>query len=292
MSEQISEKPFAEKKKINIRGHQMAYIDEGKGTPIIFQHGNPASSYLWRNIMPYLKGKGRLIAPDLMGMGDSEKLDPSLGKNRYSYSEQYNYFTELINTLCPNEKVILVLHDAGSLVGFNWANKHRDLVIGIAYMESIVAPLEMNDFPKFMQIDLPPDGLEGTLKDPPFLVEKLLLTKREFTEFEKSVYRAPFKNVGEDCRPVISFDIPVNGYPEYTTKISADYSEWMSTNELPKLLIKGDPGYLIRNRTYEICKKWKNQTEVNVKGRHFIQEICPKEIGEAIAKFVDKILNK
>ena len=114
-----------------------------------------------------------------MGMGDSEKLDPSLGKNRYSYSEQYNYFTELINIFCPNEKVILVIQDVGSLVGFNWANKHRDLIIGIAYMESIVAPLEMNDFPKFMQIDLPPEGLEGTLNQPPFLVEKITFNRKK-----------------------------------------------------------------------------------------------------------------
>lgn len=191
----ISEKPFAEKKFKTVRGHKMAYIDEGEGTPIIFQHGNPASSYLWRNVMPFLKGKGRLIAPDLMGMGDSEKLDPALGKNRYCYDEQYQYFTELINLLCPNQKVILVIHDAGSLVGFHWAEQHRDLVLGIAYMESIVAPLVLDDFPKFMQVDMP-NGLEGTLNQPPFLVEKLLLTERQYTKTEEEYYRAPFKNVG------------------------------------------------------------------------------------------------
>ena len=228
-------------------------------------------------------------------MGDSEKLDPSLGKNRYSFLEQYNYFSELINFLCPNEKVILVLHDAGSLIGFHWANNHRDLLIGIAYMESIVCPLELNDFPKEMQVDLPENGLEGTLNQPPFLLENFLLKERKYTQVEENYYRAPFRNPGEDCRPIISFDIPVKEDKNFvcdTLKFSQEYSEWMSTNELPKLLIKADPGYLIRNRCYEICKKWKNQTEVNVKGRHFIQEQCPIEVGEAIANFVDKILKK
>ena len=157
-------------------------------------------------------------------------------------------------------------------------------------MESIVAPLLISDFPKFMQIELPPGGLESILQYPPFLVEKLLFGEREFSEKEKSIYYAPFKNLGEDCRPIISFDIPANGQPEYTTKIAKEYSEWMATDDLPKLLIKAEPGYLIRNRTYDICKNWKNQTEVQVKGTHFIQEISPNEIGKAISDFVDKIL--
>lgn len=287
------EQPYAEKKYATVRGHQMAYIDEGEGTPIIFQHGNPASSYLWRNVMPHLEDMGRLIAPDLMGMGDSEKLSPLIGKDRYSLDEQCKYFEELIDLLCPNEKVILVIHDCGSMVAFHWANTHRDRVLGIAYMESIVAPLQLTDFPEATQEqakNMSPDFMEMSLQQQPFLFDGLMFCDREFSAVEKQYYLAPFQTP-EDRRPTISFDMPVNGYPEYSSKLVGEYSRWMSENELPKLLIKAEPGYLIRNnRLYDICRQWKNQIEVTVKGHHFIQETTPDEVGQAIAEFVGGVL--
>lgn len=210
-----SEQSFAAKKYIEIHGHKMAYIDEGEGAPIIFQHGNPASSYLWRNVMRNLRGRGRLIAADFMGMGDSEKLDPALGASRYSFNEQRKYLHGLWEALDLGDEVILVLHDTGSMFGFDWANQHRDRVQGIAYMESIVAPLLVSDFPEYVRAQLKqmtPAGLEASLQVLDFL-EGFLLGARDFSDVEKAHYRAPFLKPGEDRRPMISFDLPLEGQP-------------------------------------------------------------------------------
>ncbi|WP_018607136.1 haloalkane dehalogenase [Uliginosibacterium gangwonense] len=283
-----SEQYFAAKKYLDIHGHRMAYIDEGEGAPIIFQHGNPTSSYIWRNVMRHLRGQGRLIAADFMGMGDSEKLDPALGPSRYNFNEQRKYLHGLWDALDLGNEVILVLHDTGSMFGFDWANQHRDRVQGIAYMESIVAPLYVSDFPEYAQAQLKqmtPEGLEASLQGLDFL-EGFLLGARDFTNVEKAHYHTPFLNPGEDRRPMISFDLPLEGLPEHTNKIVADYSLWLSHSAVPKLLIRAEPGYLLSNRLYDIAKTWPNQTEVTVKGGHYIQETTPDEVGLAIADFV------
>jgi haloalkane dehalogenase len=283
-----SELPFATKKYLDIHGHKMAYIDEGEGPSIVFQHGNPTSSYLWRNVMPHLKGLGRLIAADFMGMGDSEKLNPSLGPSRYSFNEQRKYLHGLWDALDLGDDVILVLHDTGSMFGFDWANQHRGRVQGIAYMESIVAPLLVSDFPEYVQEQLKhmtPEALEASLQGSDFL-EGFLLRSRDFSEAEKAYYRAPFNNPGEDRRPLISFDLPLQGQPDHTVKIAEDYSRWLARSDVSKLLIRAEPGYLLTNRLYDIAKMWPNQTEVTVKGGHYIQETTPDEVGVAIADFV------
>lgn len=287
----ISEQPFAAKKYLDIHGHKMAYIDEGEGPALVFQHGNPASSYLWRNVMRHLKGRGRLIAADFMGMGDSEKLDPALGASRYSFMEQRKYLHGLWDALNLGDEVILVLHDTGSMLGFDWANQHRSRVQGIAYMESIVAPLLVSDFPEYVQAQLKHmtlEGLEASLQGLDFL-EGFLLGARDFTEVEKAHYRAPFLNPGEDRRPQISFDLPIEGQPVHTAKLAEDYSRWLGQSDVPKLLIRAEPGYLLTNRLYDIAKTWPNQTEVTVKGSHYIQETTPNEVGMAIADFVRRL---
>lgn len=286
-----SEQSFAAKKYIEIHGHKMAYIDEGEGAPIIFQHGNPASSYLWRNVMRNLRGRGRLIAADFMGMGDSEKLDPALGASRYSFNEQRKYLHGLWEALDLGDEVILVLHDTGSMFGFDWANQHRDRVQGIAYMESIVAPLLVSDFPEYVRAQLKqmtPAGLEASLQGLDFL-EGFLLGARDFSDVEKAHYRAPFLKPGEDRRPMISFDLPLEGQPAHTVKIAEDYSRWLGQSNVPKLLVRAEPGYLLTNRLYDIAKTWPNQTEVTVKGGHYIQETTPDEVGSAIADFVRRL---
>lgn len=283
-----SEQPFAEKKYLDIHGHRMAYIDEGEGPPIVFQHGNPTSSYLWRNVMPHLEGMGRLIAADFMGMGDSEKLDPALGASRYGFDAQRKYLHGLWDALDLGDEVILVLHDTGSMFGFDWANRHRGRVQGIAYMESIVAALRVSDFPAHVQAQLAhitPEAMEASLQGLDFL-EGFLLGAREFSETEKATYRAPFVHPGEDRRPLISFDLPLEGQPVHTVKIAQDYSRWLGQSDVPKLLIRSDPGYLLSERLYDIAKTWPNQTEVTVQGGHYIQETSPDEVGAAIADFV------
>lgn len=291
----IGTQPFATKKFIEIKGRRMAYIDEGSGDPIVFQHGNPTSSYLWRNVMPHCAGLGRLIACDLIGMGDSAKLSPS-GPERYTYAEQRGFLHGLWEELKLGNKVILVLHDWGSALGFDWANQHRDRVQGIAYMESIVMPIGWEDFPEqvrdVFRAFRSPAGEQLVLKDNVF-VEQVLpgAIMRPMTEAEMTVYRKPFLAEGEDRRPTLSWprQIPIDGEPADVVAIVAEYAAWLTKSSIPKLFVNAEPGALLKGRARDFCRTWPNQTEVTVKGAHFIQEDSPDEIGTAVADFVRRL---
>jgi haloalkane dehalogenase len=284
--------PFARKKSIEVLGRRMAYIDEGEGAPVVFAHGNPTSSYLWRNVMPACRGLGRLIACDMIGMGDSEKL-PDSGPDRYTYAEQRRYLFALWEKLGIEKDVVLVLHDWGSALGFDWANRHRDRVQGIAYMESFVMPLAWDDFPEFAR-DLfrafrSPAGEDLILRDNAFVEQVLPSTiLRRLTDAEMAEYRRPFRNAGEDRRPTLTWprQIPLGGEPADVVKVVRDYSQWLAQGTVPKLYIHGEPGALDNGRPREFCRKWSNQKEVTVKGVHFLQEDSAAEIGAAVADFV------
>ena len=291
----ISTQPFATKKFIEIKGRRMAYIDEGSGDPIVFQHGNPTSSYLWRNVMPHCAGLGRLIACDLIGMGDSDKLSPS-GPERYTYVEQREFLHGLWEELKLGDKVILVLHDWGSALGFDWANRHRDRVQGIAYMESIVMPIGWEDFPEqvrdVFRAFRSPAGEQLVLKDNVF-VEQVLpgAIMRPMSEAEMTVYRKPFLAEGEDRRPTLSWprQIPIDGDPADVVAIVAEYAAWLTKSSVPKLFVNAEPGALLKGRARDFCRTWPNQTEVTVPGAHFIQEDSPDAIGTAVADFVRRL---
>jgi haloalkane dehalogenase len=292
----FSEKPFAEKKFIEIKGRRMAYIDEGEGDPIVFQHGNPTSSYLWRNIMPYCRGLGRLIACDLIGMGDSEKL-PNAGPARYSYQEQRDFLFALWEELKLKKNVILVLHDWGSVLGFDWANRNRSCVQGIVYMEALAIPFKWDEFAEPHVRDLfralrSPNGEELVLKNNVF-VEKVLPAGifRELSEAEKAEYRRPYLNEGEDRRPTLSFprQIALDGEPKEVAEVVTEFGNWLKQSPVPKLWIHGNPGAVENDRMRKFCSTWPNQTEITVKGKHFLQEDSPMEIGQAIAEFVKKL---
>ena len=285
-------KPYGQLQNKQINGKRMAYIDEGQGDAIVFQHGNPTSSYLWRNVMPHLEGLGRLVACDLIGMGGSDKLDDS-GPDRYHYAEQRDYLFALWDALDLGDRVILVLHDWGSALGFDWANRHRDRVAGIAYMEAVAMPIEWSDFPGPMR-DIfqgfrSPNGESMVLEQNTF-VEGVLpaSVRRKLTDEEMDQYRGPFREAGEDRRPTLSWprNIPIEGEPAEVVATVEEYGAWLSQCDLPKLFIKGEPGALIRGRALDFVRTWPNQTEVSVSGVHFLQEDSPDEIGAAVASFV------
>jgi len=287
--------PFASKKFATVKGRRMAYVEDGRGDAIVFQHGNPTSSYLWRNVLPHCAGLGRLVACDLIGMGDSDKLDNS-GPARYNYTEQRDYLFALWDQLALGDRVILVLHDWGSALGFDWAERNRTRLAGIVYMEAIVTPLTWADWPenarRAFQGFRSDKGEEMILANNMF-VERVLpgSIMRKLSDEEMAVYRAPFVNAGEDRRPTLTWPrmIPIEGEPADVVATVERYAAWLSQSDLPKLFINADPGSILVGRQREACRHWPNQTEVTVKGLHFLQENSPDEIGTAIADFVRRV---
>ncbi|MCZ6890475.1 MAG: haloalkane dehalogenase [Gammaproteobacteria bacterium] len=276
------------KKFVEVLGKRMAYVELGDGDPIVFQHGNPTSSYLWRNIMPYVQGLGRCIALDLIGMGDSDKLDDS-GPDRYTFVEHRTYFDAALEALGVQSNVTFVIHDWGSALGFDWANRHRDAVKGLCYMEAVVQELDWPGFPDaargVFQGFRSPAGEEMVLEKNLF-VERVLPGSilRDLDDTEMEIYRRPFQVPGEGRRPTLTWprQIPIEGEPADVVEIVNDYARWLATSEIPKLFVNAEPGALLTGRQREFCRTWPNQTEVTVKGSHFIQEDSPDEIGAAL----------
>ena len=291
----ISADPRYERKLITIKGRQMAYVDEGQGDAIVFQHGNPTSSYLWRNIMPHCEGLGRLIACDLIGMGESEKLENS-GPDRYTYAEQRDYLFDLWDQIGVGDNVIFVVHDWGSALGFDWSNQNRNRVQGLAYMEAVVKTLNWSDFPdlgrKVFQ-GFRSEAGESMILDKNMFVERVLpgAVIRDMTEAEMNEYRKPYLAEGEDRRPTLTWprQIPIEGEPENVCRIVDDYGAWLAQSDVPKLFINAAPGSILTGEQREFCRTWPNQTEVTVNGIHFVQEDSPDEIGHAVAEFVKGI---
>lgn len=281
---------------IDVQGKSMAYVEMGKGDPIVFQHGNPTSSYLWRNIMPHLADQGRCIAVDLIGMGDSDKLD-NPGPDSYRYVEHREYLFAAWQALGVSDRVTLVIHDWGSALGFDWAQQHPDAVLGLAYMEAIVRPVTWDEWPEAARAVF--QGFrsaagEAMVLDKNMFVERVLpgSVLRDLTEDEMNVYRRPFLKPGEDRRPTLTWprQIPIEGEPQDVHDIVAGYSDWIYSSNIPKLFINAEPGAILVGPQREFCRAWKNQQEVTVKGNHFLQEDSPDEIGKAIADWRNKLL--
>jgi haloalkane dehalogenase len=275
------------RKRVAVASTEIAYIDTGTGDPIVLLHGNPTSSYLWRNIIPHLAQLGRCLAPDLAGMGQSSRAPDG----SYRFVDHACYLDAWFAALGLTQKITLVVHDWGSALGFYWACRNRAAVKGVGYMEAIVTPLRWADWPEnarnIFQLMRSPAGEELVLEKNIF-VERILpgAILRKLTKKEMVAYRQPWLEPGESRRPMLTWprEIPVDGEPADVTAIVNDYSQWLSTEPtLPKLFINGEPGAILIGRQREYCRKWPNQREVTVAGAHFIQEDSPRQIGEAIA---------
>jgi len=278
------------KQTVDVGGHRMAYVDRGQGQhTFLLLHGNPTSSALWRDVIPALEGLGRCIAPDLIGMGDSDKLAPA-GAGTYRYATHRDFLGRFIERVVPADaRVTLVLHDWGSALGFDWARQHPSRVAGIAYMEAIVRPLTWDEWPaesrEMFRALRAPAG-EHLVLERNLFVEAILPKSilRPLRDEEMEEYRRPFARV-EDRWPTLTWprELPIDGHPaDVTTRVQA-YADWMSTNDLPKLFFNADPGVILVGEQREFCRRWRNQTEVTVDGLHFLQEDSGPEIGAAIA---------
>lgn len=272
-----------------VNGKQMAYHDTGAGEAVVFLHGNPTSSYLWRDIIPHVSPHARCIAPDLIGQGDSDKLD-NPGAGSYTFVEHRTYLDGLLDQLDLGDKITFVIHDWGSALGFDWANRHRDRVAGICYMEAIVRPVTWEQWPAgatdIFKAMRSAAGEEMILTKNLF-VEAILPASiiRKLSDEEMDEYRRPFLNAGEDRRPTLTWprQIPLDGEPADVVEIVQSYADWLSTSDVPKLFVNADPGTILTGPQREFARTWPNQTEVTVAGSHFIQEDSADEIGGALA---------
>lgn len=284
-----------DKKYKEILGKQMAYLDSGVGQSIVFLHGNPASSFLWRNITPYVEDIGRIVVPDLIGMGDSEKLEGTDNPD-YQYHGQYKYLSTLLDELDLGEEINLVIHDWGSAMGFQYARENANKIKSITFMEAIVMPLTWDQWPEnarnIFQLMRSDAGEEIVLEKNVF-VERILLNDSAdgFTDEEKAEYIRPFKNAGEDRRPTLTWprQIPLDGSPQVVIDEVIKNGEFHKDSNIPKLFINADPGSILVGDQREFVRSWKNLKEVTVKGNHFIQEHSPNEIGAAIKDFLDSL---
>jgi haloalkane dehalogenase len=287
----ISPNPL-EKKMIEVLGKQMAVHDSGSGQSVVFLHGNPTSSYLWRNIIPHVSSQARCIAPDLIGHGDSDKLDDT-SSGQYSFVQHREYLDGVLDALNLGDEIILVIHDWGSALGFDWANRHRDRVAGIVFMEAIVRPVTWEEWPNLARPIFQAfrsEAGEEMIIGRNLFVEAVLPGSiiRNLSQPEIDEYRKPFVDP-QHRRPTLTWprQIPIDGEPADVVEIVQSYADWLSGSPIPKLFINAEPGAILTGPQRDFARSWPNLTEVTVKGSHFIQEDSPDEIGEAIRSWMN-----
>ena len=279
------------KTETSVLGSKMAYAEHGNGDPIVFLHGNPTSSYLWRTVIPELGEMGRCIAPDLVGMGDSAKVE-----GKYRFQDHAQYLEAFLEAVGVDSQVTLVVHDWGGPLGFDWGRRHSGLVKGVAYTETIVTPLTWDDWGE-ASVRI----FQGMRSD---AGEELVLTKNVFVErilpgsvinpisdVDMAIYRKPYQEPGESRRPTLAWprELPIEGEPADVQAIVEANASWMAGPEIPKLFINADPGAILVGRQREVCRGWENQTEVTVPGVHFVQEDSGEAIGRAIASWMTSL---
>ncbi|MGC1647683.1 MAG: haloalkane dehalogenase [Candidatus Sulfotelmatobacter sp.] len=286
----ISTEDLSYRKRILVLDTNMAYVDVGEGDPIVFLHGNPTPSYLWRNIIPHVLPLGRCLAPDYVGMGNSG-TSPN---GSYRFVDHRRYLDAWFDAMGLTKNIILVVHDWGSALGFSWAQRHSERIKGLVYMEAIVRPcLSWDEWPEatreFFKAQRTPAGEELILQKNLFI--EYLLPLRGLSREAMEVYRRPFRNPGPSRQPMLTWsrDLPIAGQPEDVIKIVDSYARWLSASPIPKLFVNGDPGGFLIGAQREFCRAWPNQQEITVKGTHFLQEDAPSEIGEATARFVANV---
>lgn len=285
----------AQQKFLNVLGSRMAYLEAGSGEPIVMLHGNPTSSYMWRNIIPHLEGLGRIIAPDLIGMGASDKLTADV-IDRYRFGCHRRYLEGFLEAVDVGGNIVFVLHDWGSALGFDWAYRHQDRVAGFAFWEAMVRPRRWDDFPEFRRQQFrfvrSPEGQRQVLQDN-FFVEKVLPAGvlHQLSDDEMGAYRAPFLEPGDArlATAIWPLELPIEGEPADVVQVIEQYGAWLANSRLPKLFINTTDGSLLIGTQREFCRAWPNQTEVLVRGAHHAQEDSPNEIGIAVADFIKHV---
>jgi haloalkane dehalogenase len=291
MSETISAVDLYPRRRVPVLDTEMACVDAGSGDPVVFLHGNPTSSYLWRNVIPHVEPVGRCLAPDLVGMGDSAPAPAG----SYRFVDHARYLDAWFEAL-GLRRVTLVVHDWGSALGFHWARRYPERVRGLVYMEALVRPVTWAEWPeparKIFQALRSPAGEEMVLQKNVF-VERILPASvlRRLGEAEMAVYRRRYREPGESRRPTLTWprQIPIDGEPADVVAVAEAYARWLATSDVPKLFVNAEPGVILTGPQREFCRRWPNQREITVRGSHFLQEDSPREIGEAVVQFVSRL---
>ena len=286
--------PWPAKKFAEVLGARMAYIESGTGRPVVFLHGNPTSSILWRKVLPHVAKRARCIAPDLIGMGDSSRVGS--GGTSYRFLDHRTYLDALFELLGLTKDVVLVGHEWGGPLAFDWAQRNRAAVAGIVYMETFVTPLEWSDIPESI-VDLVravrTDAGEGLILGRNRLVERLIPIGVRTPVHDQIMeeYRRPYDVSGEDRRATLTLmrEIPIQGVPPAVVDIVKRNQTWLESSPIEKLFIDADPGFYLTGRPREICRSWPVQSRVTVPGIHFLQEDSGAEIGKAIAEWLDTL---
>jgi haloalkane dehalogenase len=277
--------------RVTVERTEISFVDTGHGEVVVFLHGNPTWSYLWRNIIPFVADRSRCLAPDLVGMGESGPAPNAC----YRFRDHARYLDAWFEAVLPHERVILVLHDWGSALGFDWAFRHQRRVEGIAYMEAIVRPRRWDDLPEDRRDlfrRLRTDEGEQLALDENFFVETLLPRSiiRTLSDEEMEHYRRPFPD-RESRLPTLVWaqELPIDGAPADVVETVEQYGAWLAQTTVPKLFVSAEPGSLLIGRAREFCRDWLNQREVSVHGIHYLQEDAPSEIGSALRDFINAL---
>jgi haloalkane dehalogenase len=280
------------RRRLQVLDTEMAYVDTGAGDPVVFLHGNPTSSYLWRNVIPHVEGQARCLAPDLVGMGESGRA----GSGAYRFGDHARYLDAWLDAMGLTRQVTLVAHDWGSALGFHWARRFPGRVRALAYMEAIVRPLTWEEWPEaargIFRTMRSPAGEEAVLAKNVF-VERILPASvlRRLGDDEMATYRRPYLDPGESRRPTLAWprEIPIDGEPADVVALVDQYAGWLSTSPVPKLFVNAEPGSILVGAQREFCRRWPNQRELTVRGAHFLQEDSPADIGRAVAAFLREL---
>lgn len=288
-----------EKKFVRVDGLRMAYVERGQGQPVVFLHGNPTSSFLWRHQIAPLSARYRCLAPDLIGMGDSDKL-PDSGPDAYGFAQHRAFLDAWFEAVVPSAPVVLVMHDWGSALGLDWARRNPNRVAGVAYMEAILGALSLASLPTPAQAffrALRSEAGERMVLEENVFVERMLTPEgilRPLRDDERDAYRRPFARAGEDRRPTLAWprQLPYDGEPADIVATADAYRSWLAASPVPKLFIDAVPGRILTDAMRATCRTFPNQREVTVRGLHYPQEDSPAEVSAALDAWLATVASR